>query len=154
MPIQPTLEELQKAKPLPHFLEEWDPDPEVFAWIINNIDSWKPRRPEGLKGGWLQNPIKYKDDLEYTAILKTNDGKIYLTDGTAYSMIYEADGTKTAEEIVEMLIQEFLEVAKKEDPENPILQAFKKGETNDYTDGIFYMHYRHLAMLKKEGLLL
>ncbi len=151
--IHLSLEQLQRAKPLPNFYDpEWKPDPETFLWVVENADKWKPKRIKGLHGDWLETPIEYKG-YRYDAVAIKPDGSIYLVDGTAHSILYEADGTKTANEIVFMLINEILEVLEKEDPQNPILESFKKGETNDYTDGAFYTHYRHLAMLKKEGLI-
>ncbi len=36
---------------------------------------------------------------------------------------------------------------------NPILQALKKGENSDDVNRLFYTLYRHLSMLKEEGLI-
>ncbi len=151
--VKLTLEELKKSKPLPHALDpEWKPDTETFLWIMEHVKEWKPKRIDGLHGKPIE-PIKY-NGYEYHAVAYDSTGNIYLLDPDAYAILYEANGTKTAEDIVLMLIQEELEEIKKNDPHNPLIKAFEGKGDQDYVDGMFYSYYRHLAMLKKEGLII
>jgi len=151
--VKLTLEELKKAKPLPHIFDsEWQPDPEVFLWVINNISSWKPKRIKGLHGRLIE-PIPFKDGLTYDAIAIKPDDTLYLVDAAAHAILYESDGTKTAENIIIMLFNEMVEVLEKNEPDNPLVKSIRKGKSDENIESMFYVFYRHLAMLKKEGLI-
>ncbi len=151
--VKLTLEELKKAEPLPHFWDEnWEvEDPTILAWVINNADKWKPRRVES-KGRWIE-PIEH-NGFKYLGAIWLPDGKIYLADTEAFSIMSLANGERTASDIIYELISTAIEELPKEDE---LRKAVESGNIDEKTqkllNGLFALYYRHLAMLKEKRLI-
>jgi len=152
--VKLTLEELKRAEPLPHFYDgSWEvEDPRILMWVIENADSWRPRRVKS-KGEWIE-PVTF-NVFKYLGAVWVDD-KIYLVDEEAYSILHDVTGDKTANELIFNLIVEGVEYIKRTRGSNhEFVKIIERGDyKNEKLQGLLALYYRHLAMLKEKGLLI
>lgn len=157
----PHPEELAKAEPLPQLLFEDTVlellSEEELGWALLAKDEWKPRRPKGVKGAVLVNPVKLPGrKWPYETIIWSRDGKIYLADALTYTLLADATGELTARELVEENLTGFIEHLPDDDEIKIVFQTDPDKldeETKYWRDGIIAAFYAQLALLKKLGLL-
>ncbi len=154
----PTQEELARAEPIPPVGEWWNPEDvgltwEEAGWPLVARHEWKPRRARSY-GRYFRDVLwlpGYK--LGFHGMVWAN-GRIYLVDGATLSILHEADGTKTAYEIVEKVATSYIEYLPDDDSlktaftkENP--SEDEKKEVRGFFSALFFQ----MALLKKKGLL-
>ncbi len=159
----PHPDEVAGAEPLPQLLlDEGVVDllsEEEYGWVLLNRETWRPRRPEGVHGSLLRDPVRVPGrDLPYDAIIWGADGSVYLADALTFALLRDSIGEKTASELVTEHFTGYVSRLPKDNPWRKALEEEGLENTSeDVREGILgalAAYYAQLAYLRKKGLLL
>ncbi len=101
----------------------------------------------GLHVDWLETLIEYRE-YRYDTVAVKPDGRIYLVDEEAYSILHDATGEMTANELIFNLILEGVEYIKKTQGSN---HGFVKIiEQGDYKNKIISIWKKSQPLRSKE----
>ena len=155
----PDPRELAAAEPIPPMGDWWNPEDvglswDEAGWPLVYKDVWRPKRVRS-HGRFFRDPLWLPGfKMGFIGMVWAN-GKIYLVDGASLAILYEADGTKTASEIVERIVHGYVQHL----PENDSLRiAFSRANPSEEEKkemyGFISALYFQMALLKKKGLLI
>jgi len=151
----PDPRELANAVPLPEYALGGEEalnlvNEEEYGWVLLNTKSWRPCRPKNQRGRRLARPVRLPGKpYEYHAMVWHN-GKIYLVDGFTWGLLYDSDCKKSAAEVLEGVMNDYLKGYEKD---HPLRRAFETGENKDLAMNFIAAAYLQFALLRHYGLL-
>ncbi len=152
----PDPRELSLAIPLPEYALGGEEalklvSKEEYGWVLLNTRTWRPCRPKNQQGRALAKPIRLpRKPYEYHAMI-WQDGRIFLVDGFTWGLLYDSDCRKTAAEVLEGVMNDYLKAYEKD---HPLRKAFETGENKDLANEFIAAAYLQFAVLRHYRLLL